>query len=624
MLRLLSLPYLVIAPVVPWLLGAALTLLVVCAARALRQAAVASSALLASAAIFLATRWLLAAGSFASVMAVQVGTVLFLVAVVAAMDTRRLPVDRSPRLPLWPGIAVAVLALGLKCVALADWPPHLNAYSAENGWRGIQALEGIWPADLFGGQEYDLVNGGVSPLHLPILWASMRVFGGGIFALRFAEVVASTLLLLVLWVWIRERVRGGWGLLALAVFAVSPWHLAQSRMGTFFSISAALGVLLLWLAEKLVARREPSIAGFVGLGFCAGLIGYAYAPLGVLYLFYFAVLLGAGLTGRRRRLRDWWSGPLLSASCLAAVVAVQVGVPPRLDRVIRQDFGTLATDASILRKTPAGEVTATLQPPGVVVENAEANLVTWFRRTWQEPNILVWYAPVLTVVLPAALVLLVSPGFRVVALYFLIGALPPLLVFPVQRRTLILWPLVYVAGVVIARELSRACARLVDRNWWRRGCTGVVLGCIAVASVHGVRVYATTNSIVRTGTYFGPDYRLDMLLAAERLLPRCIVSFVNATTEEELVARVRLYEPLRHGGEIEFVEVGDGRVEPSPRPGMAHCFVVLEKPDEESTAIEDLVRLYPGGATLRIRSDRELNVLYTVYQLAADRVSQHE
>jgi len=170
----------------------------------------------------------------------------------------------------WLGLLIIAAAFALKCVALDRWPPNLNTYSAMTGEEGIRAIEGHWPPALFGIRGYPLAEGGQSPLHLPILVASLKAFGVGVFSVRFAEVVGSTILLLIFWAWVRTVLPAVWALATLAVFAFSPWHLAQSRFGSFYSLCTALALAMLWLGERtrevhrawtawaLVTRRECS------------------------------------------------------------------------------------------------------------------------------------------------------------------------------------------------------------------------------------------------------------------------------------------------------------------------------------------------------------------------------
>lgn len=601
-LEALTHPYQLIAPAVPSLLGGALLYLMACLVLALVVAAgdprrSGAAAMIAAAAVFLSAAWLYASGSSFAVL----GLVLFVVGLGLGGGTPSAP-PASATAPQWSGLAVIAISTAVKCLALTEWPEHLNAYSAETGLWGIYTLEGHWPAGLLRGKEYDLVNGGQSPLYLPLLALVMRVFGGTVFSLRLAEVVASTALLAVLWLWLRTQRLGWWATAALAVFAFSPWHLAQSRMGTFYSASVTLGLLMLWIAERLRGDRGGRISWWLAFGLCAGLVGYAYAPLKVLYLFFLAVSLGLGAAGWRAGRRGWWRGPIAAWLVLAALVAVQLGWPPRFDEMFRRDFGTLATDTSVWHKTTADQVTAETQPPTVVAANVARNLGEWWRRTWSERRILTWYAPALSVAVPTAVLLLLRGSHRIPALYFLVGMIPPLIIFPVQRRTLVLWPLVYVAGVVAARELGHICAGLVDRGWWRGLANVVLAATLLICSVHGLRVYAATNSIVGLGTYFGPEHRLAMIREAERMLTSCRVYFVNATIEEMVVASVRLFEPARRvgGGErFEFIEY-DGNYLAVPRDEPL-CFFQLARPDDDhgGDVMERLAENFRGAMLLR-------------------------
>lgn len=598
----------------------ALGYLSICLATVLRAAfrnpaELRNAALVAAALLFLAAQWLFAASH-------QIALAGLVLCSAGLLALRPSGGPRIAPAPMWAGLAVIALATGLKCIALEEWPAALNEYSAETGWRGIRTLEGYWPADFWRGKEYDLVNGGVSPLHLPVSWVTVRLFGGTVYALRFAEVLSSTVLLLVFWAWLRMRLDGLWAVVSFAVFALSPWHLAQSRMGTFYSASVAVGLSLLWLAEHLWASASSRLRTWVGFGACAGLIGYAYAPLKVLYAFFLVVTAAVAWRDRRAGRRGWWRGPLMGVVVCAAFVALQLGSLARFEEMFRRDFGPLATDTSVWHKTAEDEVTAAVQPLSVVVSNVARNLSTWWDWTWSDPGVLIWYAPALTAAVPAAAVLLFRARSWVPALYFLIGTLPPLVIFPVLRRTLVLWPLVYAAGVVAAREVARICARQVDHPWWR-GATWVLywLG-LALATLHGLHVYASTNSIVGLRQYFGPDHQLEMFVEAERMLPSCRVYFVNATFEEKMVASVRLFEPSRRLGDRDrfgFVELPAGGEPPDLPRDQPLCFFDLNRPDDADSAGEGaqaLAEHFPGGFALRRwAADGSDTLLYTVLML---------
>lgn len=591
-----------------------------------------AAALIAAALAFLVARWLFTA----SEQPAMVGALLL----TGGLILYRRPAAPPARpLPFWAGLVIITGATALKCIALDDWPLHLNEYSAETGYWGLRTLDGLWPRDFFAGKEYDLVNGGISPLHLPVLWGSVRLFGGTIAAVRFAEVFSSTVLLVLFWVWLRRHWRGGAGLTALAVYAISPWHLAQSRMGTFFSASVALGLTLLILAERIIdgaapaersAARLPGMAEWVGFGAAAGLIGYAYAPLKVLYA-YFVLVLGAALVSGRGRQRAAWRGPLAAGVVFGAILAVQLAGAARFEEMFRRDFGVLATDTSIWKKTADDQVTQEIQPVSVVARNLLRNLTTWWRTSWSERRVLVWYAPALTGAVVAALVLLWRGPHRVTALYCAIGMLPPLIIYPVQRRTLILWPLVYVAAVVGGWELTRICAARFARAWWHVLSWTLFGAGLIHASAHGLHIYATTNSIVGTGQYFGPDHQLDMYLEAERMLPRCRVYLVNPTYEEAIVATVRLFAASRRIVEPEpfgFFDFKPGDDRPDVLLDRPLCFFDLNRPDEndiEGGVVDGLAEHFLDGMILRRwAGDGSDTLFYNILMVPAQETGEDE
>jgi hypothetical protein len=516
-----------------------------------------------------------------------------------------------------PGLVIIALAFALKCVALEEWPRPLNSYSAWTGLQGIDALDGLWPKDFFRGKEYDLVNGGQSPLLLPVLWLTMKFFGGTIFAIRFSEIIGSSLLLLFLWLWLRTHLHGRWGLLALTVFAFSPWHLAQSRMGTFLSISAALALGMLLLAEEIVARRRARTLWWLAFGATAGLVGYGYAPIKVMYAFFLIVLAIAGVQSKRAGERRWWVGPTTALAVFFLFLAIQIWDFARFDQMFRHDFGTLATDTSIWHKTANDVVSEEIQPLRTIVENLFRNIAVWMQRTYEEPTILSWYAPALSIGTLTAAVALLRGEQWVSALYFLIGILPPLLIFPVDRRSLIAWPFVYVFGVLFARQVVVSADRISTRIVWRIGCRVVVIGALSAFSLHGLHLFVTTNSIVGAGTYFGPDYRTDMLDEAERLFPQCHLYFVNLDNTALPVVYVRLYEPgreLERQWDYSFLTLDEGQtVIADLRPERPLCFLYLSE-DGDDRIMQTLRDILPGGTLLR-RSSREEDgtLLYSMY-----------
>jgi hypothetical protein len=514
----------------------------------------------------------------------------------------------------WIGVVIVVTAFALKCVRLEDWPANLNTYAAMTGEEGLRALAGEWPERFFGVRAYPLAEGGQSPLHLPLLWAAMILFGGTVFAVRFVEVVGSTVLLGVFWIWLRRVLPGPWATVALAVFAFSPWHLAQSRFGSFFSSSVALALAILWLSERALRRSRRSSAAWLVLGLCAGAIGWLYAPLQVLYAFV-ALTIAGGLLRGGRRLQ-----PLIAVGAVALVLGIQL-TQSGIEGFLRSDFGQLATDTVIWRKSTADIVSTGTQPLKVVVDNFARNVEQWYRETFREPAILVWYAPALGIGFLYALADLWRQPARVRALYYLIGMLPPLLIFPLHRRSLIIWPLVYVAGVRFCREVVCAAAAVRWQPWSRRAAAAAVAVFLAASSLHGLQQFAIANPAGLVLPYFGPPFRYRMIDEAKALLPYYHLLFVNPSIIKHAI-HIGMYEPGRATKRSEpyrMVEIQQGEVglERLLRRGQQNCFIYLND-EEHRWVAEALMAALPNGRLIERRDRGDGPPLYTLYLVSAE------
>lgn len=531
----------------------------------------------------------------------------------------------------WPHAAAAgilVLGLGVRLIDLAGWPPNINDYAAMAGTDAIDVLERGWPSGLWQGQPNDLQSGGKSPLHAPLLWLLFRTTGPNIYSVRLAEVIGFMVAAGIFWAWLARTFSAGLALLALSLFIFCPWQIAQSRMGTYQSISMAVALGLLLCADR-VFRRPPAQWGWwIGLGLCAGLVGYGYAAMRVLYLFASAVLVVGAWQCRRSAHR--LVGPAVALMIWLSLLAVQCAGSGSLwhdlrtnfaegrVRMFRSSMGALATDQAIWLKTSDHRVTQEVQPWDVVLNNFAFNLLELVRWHFSTHNIHVFYAYGFWFGVLFCLAALLHRWFWVVPLYYLLGFLPCLLVFPVVRRSFAMWPLVYVALVVLAWGMIVDADRLLPWRWWRAANRTIVGLAFLVASLHGLHLFARDNSTIGIGPPFGTDHRAEMIEEIKSLLPTHHVYIVDANIQVHAF-RIGLYETeqrLGKGSRYSFTYVAQGQdLHSLLRPGEPVCFAILEEPPREWVAAY-LQRALPQGRIDRRTSARAggRNV-YTFYFL---------
>ncbi len=116
------------------------------------------------------------------------------------------------------------------------------------------------------------------PFYLLTVWAMVQLWGHGEVALRGLSWLFGVGTLCLLWRLSRALVEVPAALLALAAVAFSPIMVYYSKELKQYSADAFFAVLVLWLAERLRARRGRrgwlalALTGLVGLGFSQPLI----------------------------------------------------------------------------------------------------------------------------------------------------------------------------------------------------------------------------------------------------------------------------------------------------------------------------------------------------------------
>ncbi|MGB3976617.1 MAG: glycosyltransferase family 39 protein [bacterium] len=517
-------------------------------------------------------------------------------------------------------LAILVITL-IKLIELESWPPFLNEYAANTGVWGMAAVEGRWPIHPFQGRGFDLRGGGESPLMLPVLWSVMKLFGVSVWSVRFSEVIGSTLLLLIFWFWVRKTIPDRWSIIALAVFGLSPWHLAQSRMGTFFSTSVAVSLGLLWTTDSIWRNNESriGIVKWIGFGFFAGCIGWSYAPLKVLYLFVgFIIFIVPAL--KRKIWKNWWPGPVCALIVFAVLLTLQLNILHGPIKMFQSQFGSLATDTPVWKKTVDDQVLSDLQPANVILKNILRNSVEWFRSTFAEQTIHRFYSGAFALSFIVALLCLILRWNPILAIYYFCGTLPPLLIFPLHRRTLIIWPLIYLVAVVVFREISVTGSALFQKPLFRRVIPTLVIGCLIGITLHGFNLWISTWSIVKDHSYFGPAKRLEAIHFADKIMDQQYVVFINPWVHDDIIT-ITLYNRNKGlgGDAYNFVHVSE------KSPVLSHLVnrkrttsLIFFDLAKQEWLKKRLLEEIPGGVLQEFRNPvGRQELLYSVYTVPA-------
>lgn len=518
------------------------------------------------------------------------------------------------------GWVVIAASTALKCVSLGAWPPILTDYAAMTGLDGVALMEQGWPARAWLGQANDLQSGGKSPLHLPCLWLAFTLAGPTVAGVRLAEVIGSTVALLFFWLWVRRALAGWWAVVALALYAFSPWHLAQSRMGVYQSISLAVALALLWIGDRLLRPPPAGWPWWAGLGTAAALIGYGYAPMRILYLFVAWLLLAHLWRQRAQWLQPrLYAGPALALFLMIAGLWVQTSGDGGARRMFRTQMGGLATDTSIWHKTADGQVAQQRQPWPVVFNHFCANLLQQLQWPYIERRDQALHAPAFSVALLAA-VFAVARGMCAPAfVYYLLGFLPPLLVFPEIRRSFVIHPLLLVAAAAAVRLLLERAEALVAAPWWKYANRAVVGLLLAASAVHGLHLFARDNGPVGISPSFGPIYRDRFIARIAALMPTHFVYVVNPGHLQSGIA-MTLYDVQRRMGRPRYEMLHiyrNSELSQLVRADEPICFAYLAEPERE-WIVDWLKRQFPQSRWEETVSEHTGQLEYAFFFVDAD------
>ncbi len=215
-------------------------------------------------------------------------------------------------------LAALLLLLGaaLRLAALGALPYGLNQDEASAGYEafalltsGIDRCGKSWPALFVSwGSGQNVL---MSYLAMPLI----ALFGLNEWTLRLPNAISGVLTLLVFWRMARRAGGRRFGLLALGLLAVNPWHIMMSRWALESNLLPFFLLTGVWLT--VLAREKPW--ALVGAAASFALALYAYGTA----FFFLPVYLVCAVVWLRRELR---AAPFLTALALFAVLALPIGL----------------------------------------------------------------------------------------------------------------------------------------------------------------------------------------------------------------------------------------------------------------------------------------------------------
>lgn len=217
-------------------------------------------------------------------------------------------------------LVALLLLLGflLRLTGLGSFPPGLNQDEASIGYdawslltAGIDRNGAAWPV------LFTSWGSGQNVLYAYLSLPFLAIFGLSPLSLRLCAGFWGSISLLFFWHLARKQGGSGFGLTALAVLALNPWHLLLSRWALESNLLPAFLLLGLWLLSR--TEEQPRLLPAAAAVFALSLYAYGTA---FLYLPFFLLFASIHLLRRRRVTPGNW---LLSLG-LFLLLALPLGV----------------------------------------------------------------------------------------------------------------------------------------------------------------------------------------------------------------------------------------------------------------------------------------------------------
>ena len=427
-----------------------------------------------------------------------------LCAYVSGFGVRSLEEPSRSRWHTGAAVAIVVASTALKLAELESWPPLLNDYGARTGVEAYSKFaEAPWRWICTRVNPY-LFGGGTSVLHAPLVMLSFQLFGYSIYAVRFAELLGSIAALSFFWLWLRAMGMGAFGLVALGFFAFSSEHLSNSRMGTFYSISQAVALSVLWIATRFQGQPQQYARWLFGLTLAILLIPCTYGPVRVLFIFTSVVLLLLA-AGSGRRLHKCCVLLLLCVGVIGYGAVTLNNTAPF--KTFSRVANILATDTPIWFKADTKADHRYLQPPAVIASNLKKNTSIFFKEALT-PNVEQEsiYSFGVAVLLCCAALGVWTARWRVCSAYVICGFVPLLVTYPLLRRGIVIRPLIPALLALFMREYVSCIRSALQPGLVRAGACLALAVFACTSLLHGSYFFAKYNSPIGTSPSFGPLY----------------------------------------------------------------------------------------------------------------------
>lgn len=431
---------------------------------------------------------------------------------------------RAPRADVLACVVIAVTTL-LKLAYLQEWPLVLTDYAATTGAITIERY-------FYNGQPWHkiipksfLEGGGASFLHAPLLALAFKIFDYSTFSVRFAEVIPSIGSLIFLWLWLRVSLSPGWALIGLSLFAFSAEHLSQSRMGTFYSTSQCVAFAALWLWAALKKRSAPRSPYIIGLVLVNLAVLGCYRPTQVVWILSLVI---PALSFARGRISRKGVVVVVGLSVLLTFSVYYAIYEPFLMAHLTLRKWMLATDAPIWQKNLQDEVTKIIQPPTIIFANFIRNVWRVVVASTDHSAVKdAIYQPFSAIAMIFAFGGLLSRRWGTASLLLLIGMLPSLTTFPIDRRNLLMRPLIPLSVMLMAHEwltLSRVLFKRISLKVLAQTLCGTALLLLPLQGIYRLTRY---NGPIGVGPSFGPEYVYDMIVQLQSISKEHSLVIVN-------------------------------------------------------------------------------------------------